>query len=272
MVSYDEFLEINSHIKDVNLIEPGDPVYFPRTEKTPGPEITAEKSQKSALIKSEYKKSDGSKISIYTLKVDPLKYDISVLYGNRTGLTIGDIKKDENIFAAINGGFFAPGQDFHPIGLLTAEGKKINPNTDYWSYSGVFYITEDPFDPYGICTNESYYDTNVTEAVQSFPILVWNGNPYAEYKDKEEASRSAIGIDEEGNILLIATESRIKGGLTLEEFSIAISSMEIKCRKALNLDGGSSTQMYVKEELSLYSKGAIIGEDKVSNFLVIKEK
>ncbi len=269
MVSYDEFLKINSHIKNVNLIEPGDPVYFPRIEKTP----TATGNtggEDLALIKTEYKKSDGSGILIYMLKINPAIYSMEVYYGNEKGLTVEDIKKDPETVAAINGGFFAPGQDFHPIGLLRSKEKEINPVTDYWSSSGVFYITTDLLDPYGICTKESYYNSDVTEAIQSFPLLLWDGEP-KKYADKEEASRSAIGVDEEGNIILAATESRIAGGLTFNEFAEALAGSGWNIKRALNLDGGTSTQMYVRGNLTLHSAGIILGEDKVSNFLIVKE-
>jgi exopolysaccharide biosynthesis protein len=271
MFSYDEFISLNGHIKNVDTIEPGDSVYLPAGLKNIKKDVsTLQPGEKLPLVKKEFKKSTGAKFLIYMVKINPLKYKIS-LYHNK-GITVEDIKKDRKVIAAINGGFFAPGENFSPIGLLMSKGKKINPLTDYWDYSGVFYITSAQSDPYGICKKESFYDTDVTEAIQSFPILVWNGSVYKEYKDREEASRSAIAIDKDGNILLIATESTISGGLTLNEFAFAINSMNWNCQKALNLDGGSSTQMYVKDLLTLHSTAGIIGQDKVSNFIVFSEK
>ncbi len=271
MISYDEFISMNGHIKNVDTIEPGDSVYLPAGLKNIKKNFS--KSHLSGtipVVKKEFKKSTGVGFLIYMVKINPVKYNIH-LYHNK-GITVDDVKKDRKVVAAINGGFFAPGEDFSPIGLFMSKGKKINPLTDYWDYSGVFYLTSDESDPYGICTKESFYDTDVTEALQSFPILIWNGHVYKEYKDREEASRSAIGLDRDGNILLIATESTISGGLTLNEFAGAIYSMNWNCEKALNLDGGSSTQLYVKDLLTLHSAAGIIGQDRVSNFIVFSEK
>ncbi len=271
MFSYDEFISMNGHIKNVDTIEPGDSVYLPAGLKNIKKNFSSSHlSGTIPLVKKEFKKSTGVGFLIYMAKINPLKYKIH-LYHNR-GITVEDIKKDRTVSAAINGGFFAPGEDFAPIGLFMSKGKKINPLTDYWDYSGIFYVTSDTRDPYGICTKESFYDTDVTDALQSFPILIWDGHVYKEYKDREEASRSAIGLDGDGNILLIATESTISGGLTLNEFARAICSMNWNCDKALNLDGGSSTQMYVKNLFTLHSAAGIIGQDRVSNFIVFSAK
>ncbi len=266
MVSYNEFIELNNHIKNINSLEPGDSLYFP-VKKTA---LKSEKNNVLSFMEKEYIKLDGSKFLLYIAKINPAQYKVHMYYGK--GITIEDIKKSQKTVAAINGGFFAPGEDFHPIGLLISRGKKINPLTDYWDNSGIFYITTDPKDPYGICKKECFYDTDVTEALQSFPILIWNKKPYKEYKDREEASRSAIGLDSKGNILLIATESTISGGLTLNEFARAISTAEWDCERALNLDGGSSTQMYIKGKLSLHSTAGLIGHDRVSNFIVVQRE
>lgn len=273
IVTYDEFIELNSHIKDINSITPGEAVYFPSIDSGKSEEHKEQKTPvKIPLSKTTCVKKDGSEIIIHMAKIDPHLYNMEIYYGNKSGLTIDNFKKDDKIRAAINGGFFSPGDDYFPIGLLINKGKKLNTGTDLWSNSGIFYITTDPFDPYGICTGEDFYETDVKEALQSFPLLLWNGKPCEKYEDKEEASRSAIGTDMKGNILLIATESRITGGLTINEFSEALSLTDWNIHKALNLDGGSSTQFYVKNLLSIKSKAGFLGEDKVSNFIVVREK
>ena len=218
-----------------------------------------------SLTKEVYKKSDGKELVIHLVKINPDKSQIYIYYGNNEGLTIEDlIEKEEGIEAAINCGFF---QDpFLPVGLLISGEKKITPLDSYWDHTGIFYITKDPYDPYGICTKDIFYDTDVMEAVQSFPILVWNSEPYVQYKDTKNAARSAIGIDEEGNIVLIATNY----GITLYEFSRLLSRWNYK--RALNLDGGSSTQLYFKDRLIFYGSTGIFKDNRVSNFLVVKKK
>jgi len=234
--------------------------------------LTPRPDKRLSFVKTEYKKSNGGKIAIYMVKIVPEFFDIKIHYGNNQGLTIDDIKKNKNIEVAVNGGFFEGNGSYFPIGLLFARGKKINPLSSDWDHSGVFYITSVAEDSYGICNKNSFYDSDVTEAIQSYPILVWGGKPYVLNKDDEETSRSAIALDSDGNIMIIATETGMSGGISLYEFSRALLRLNFDCRKALNLDGGSSTQLYVKGRLSLYSNYGFIGEDKVSNFLIVKKK
>jgi exopolysaccharide biosynthesis protein len=264
--SYDIFLKLNSHLKNINNIKSLNTASFNSKDITPKP------GKILSFIKTEYKKNDGTNIIIYMVKIVPEFFDIKIHYGNNQGLTIDDIKKNTNIEVAVNGGFFEGNGSYLPIGLLLARGKKINPISSDWTHSGIFYITSVPGDLYGICNKDVFYDTDVTEAIQSYPILVWNGKPYVLNKDGEESSRSALAIDSDGNILIIATEPRLSGGISLYEFSRALCKLNFDCRKALNLDGGSSTQLYVKGRLSLYSNYGFIGEDKVSNFLIVKKK
>lgn len=228
--------------------------------------IKAGEEENLSLIKTSYEKEDGTKINFYIIKINPSEYKIEIYYGNNKGIKIDDIKKDSEILAAINCGFFQ--EPFLPVGLLISKGEKINDLDSYWEHTGVFYITTDQVDPYGICTKDAFYDTDVTEGVQSFPLLVWYGKPYVRYNDSEIAARSAIATDDRGNILLIATDT----GITLYEFSRALCKMDWNCRKALNLDGGSSTQMYFKGKLSFYPATGFFQDNRVSNFLTVKKK
>lgn len=228
--------------------------------------ISLGKEENLTLTKINHKKEDGTKVKIYLVKINPEIFNLEIYYGNNEGITIEDIKKGKDVEGAINCGFF---QDpFLPVGLLISGGKTINPLDTYWEHTGVFYITTDPSDPLGICTKDVFYDTDVTEAVQSFPLLVWDGEPYVKYRDEDEAARSAVALDGEGKIILIATEE----GITLYEFSRVLSNPEWNLKRALNLDGGSSTQMYLKGKLSLYGSSGLFRDNRVSNFLLIKRK
>lgn len=84
------------------------------------------------------------------------------------------------------------------------------------------------------------------------PLLLLNGqivlNGEAENFSKafntQKASRSAIAVNSQGKILLVAVHSRIGGaGPTLAEMAQILQRMG--AISALNLDGGSSTQIYL---------------------------
>ncbi len=66
--------------------------------------------------------------------------------------------------------------------------------------------------------------------------------------NRQKASRSAIAINNQGKVLLVAVHNRIGGaGPSLEEFAKILRQMGAV--SALNLDGGSSTQIYLGGEI-----------------------
>jgi hypothetical protein len=88
------------------------------------------------------------------------------------------------------------------------------------------------------------------------PLLVLNGqivlNGEAENFTKafndQKASRSAIAVNKKGEVMLVAVHNRIGGpGPTLHEFARIL--LQMGAVSALNLDGGSSTQIYLGGEI-----------------------
>ena len=88
------------------------------------------------------------------------------------------------------------------------------------------------------------------------PLLVQNSQVVLDAKAehfsdafiRETAARSAIGITETGTLLIVAVHNRTGGGgPTLAE--IALVAQQLGCVDALNLDGGSSTSLYLGGQL-----------------------
>ena len=66
--------------------------------------------------------------------------------------------------------------------------------------------------------------------------------------NKQKASRSAIAINRQGELLMVAVHNRVGGaGPSLEELARILQQMGAV--SALNLDGGSSTQIYLGGEI-----------------------
>jgi len=79
-------------------------------------------------------------------------------------------------------------------------------------------------------------------------ILNGEGEKFSKAFNTQKASRSAVAVDNQGKIILVAVHNRIGGnGATLEEFAQILQ--KIGAVSALNLDGGSSTQMYLGGEI-----------------------
>lgn len=98
----------------------------------------------------------------------------------------------------------------------------------------------------------------VEYAFAAGPWLVKNGQKYVDYEEQKfskfftmaKTARSAIGITKDGDILLVAADGKQKGvseGVSLYE--MADIMMSLGAVDAMNLDGGSSTQMVYQGRL-----------------------
>lgn len=75
-------------------------------------------------------------------------------------------------------------------------------------------------------------------------VLSGEAENFSKAFNTQKASRSAIAVDNRGRILLVAVHHRVGGGgATLAEMAQILEKMG--AISALNLDGGSSTQMYL---------------------------
>ncbi len=79
--------------------------------------------------------------------------------------------------------------------------------------------------------------------MQSFPMLVFPGGASAEINDNgARARRSAIAMDRDGHLLLIVSPT---SEFTLRDLAGWLSHSDLAIDRALNLDGGSSTGLFV---------------------------
>lgn len=80
--------------------------------------------------------------------------------------------------------------------------------------------------------------------------IVLNGEAegFSNAFNQQRASRSAVALDNQGNIMFVAVHQRIGGpGPGLQEFAQIL--LQLGATDALNLDGGSSTQIYLGGEI-----------------------
>lgn len=124
-------------------------------------------------------------------------------------------------------------------------------------------------------TNISPDDWNDVEyAVGGGPYLIRNGEIFIDNQKFSrnflwtKAPRTAIGYTKSGNLILVTIDGRRKGfseGATMYE--LAIIMYELGCYNAMNLDGGTSTQMVYNGKL--VSHPAVKGGARVTNALMI---
>ena len=153
--------------------------------------------------------------------------------------------------AAINGGFF--GDSCGSVSLLKIDGALIAPNSTTRSAFGVSIDGEPMIEL--ITAGADWPEAH--QAVGGMPRIVSDGE--IDVRDAEESvsssfvttlhPRTAIGIDEGGDLILATIDGRTShgDGLPLDELAqwmIWLGSVD-----ALNLDGGGSTTLWVASEL-----------------------
>lgn len=114
---------------------------------------------------------------------------------------------------------------------------------------------------------------NAKYAVGGGPYLIKNGEISINAKEEKFSSigdtnpRTAVGYTKDNKLIIITVDGRQRrsGGLTL--YSLAKLMKEFGCYNAMNFDGGSSTQMVIKNRVVNYPLNN--GGSYVSNGLIV---
>lgn len=198
-----------------------------------------------------YKKSEiisaGNPVVLHALKVNPKKFKIRPVY-DKTGLFAKIHAEQKKAVAVINANFFDP--QGHVLGLLKQSNVVLNPKKDvsWWS---VFCVKNSAAQ---IIHQSKYHDSMCEDAVEAGPRLVVNGAIPA--LKKENSYKTAVGVNKMGEVILLVTADPVPIGELAQLFVLPENRNGFDCPNAMNLDGGSSTQMYVKTnsfELSIPS-------------------
>lgn len=174
---------------------------------------------------------------IHAFQIDTLKYKLDIATAKEFGspaMSAEQFSKKANTLIAVNGGFFTP--EYSSLGLLVQSGKEINKikQTSWWH---IFQMRL--FKPQIITKQEYNLMPDIEMAIEAGPKLLADGN--IPKLKPGSAERSAIGISMDGKVIIAVTED---APISLTEFAQYLRN--IGCYDALNLDGGSSTQIYAK--------------------------
>lgn len=176
-------------------------------------------------------------------RVDPAAVRFRVLYNPELPVSVEGWAVRSGADLVINGGYFA--EDHTTTGLTISEG--VTHGASYGDYAGMFAVTTDgqvsvrwlriwPYQP----------AEPLQAAVQSFPILVKPGGVLgfgAEADDGRASRRSLVGQDADGRILFAVAPG---GAFTLHALSSWLSRSDLGLDIAVNLDGGTSSGLWVR--------------------------
>jgi len=200
-------------------------------------------SPETASVTSIQKKvSDGQTIELRLILFNPKKCGLRV-FENQGGDNLADGMKKNGGLAGVNGNYF--GADRSPIGLVICDGKVVHPLEHAKLLSGLVTVSRDQVSLLRI--PEYRPESKVTQALQAGPFLVDRGVPVSGLNDTRRAERTVVLSDGAGHAALLICCAPV----TLAEMARILCSpgilTELHGVRALNLDGGSSTGLWVKE-------------------------
>lgn len=182
---------------------------------------------------------------VHAFRIDLNHYKLKLSFANEyDGIFAGvrGLTQFKDGLIGINGGFFTP--QLESLGLRISDGVEIYPlkNTPWW---GVFMVRGTT--PSIVSMKQYQTSTDIDFAIQAGPRLLVDGA--VPHLIDGVANRSALGITKTNKLLIIATQNL---PLSTAEFATILRSSDeangLDCVNALNLDGGSSTQLYADIE------------------------
>jgi uncharacterized protein YigE (DUF2233 family) len=199
--------------------------------------LAAAQETRPVLSGVGYREVDGRAFTLAVLDVDPARASIRVLDARRFGrpaLTAREFAERTGAAAAVNASFFDDRKA--PLGLVVSDREVRNPpRRAGW---GIFFVSAGRpriAAPAGFSVTKA-----VEQAVQVGPRLL-SGGRVARLKP-QSARRSVVGLDRAGHVVLAVTTRGEADATELAE----LLGRGVGLVDALNLDGGGSTQLYLR--------------------------
>jgi uncharacterized protein YigE (DUF2233 family) len=216
------------------------------------------------------------KKDLLIVKIDPKKYTFSI-HENKDqekARTIEEIHSKTKSLLTFNGGFFT--EDFKPTGLLISDRKEFRSLSNAQLLNGIIAIKGSGEIDFFYKQNTGKFPititpSNYTFAIQNGPALINQEGEVLITEDTEEkSSRTALGVDKDGNIVLIILKQSLlnaDNAISLYNFAHLIKNSpelsDMGLHSLLNLDGGSSTGLMIDDKY-------FPEMEKVQNVVIVK--
>ena len=166
------------------------------------------------------------------------------------GTSVAEAAQASGGLAGVNGGYFKA--DHEPMGLVVSQGSKLHPFESAKILTGVLAVTSQG-GAVLLRNAEFKPGLNVREALQAGPFLVDHGKPVVGLNATRPAERTVLLADSQGVSALLTTAP-----VTLAQLAQLLATPGLlpgrKIERALNLDGGSSTALWVDAQPTPFSR------------------
>jgi exopolysaccharide biosynthesis protein len=184
---------------------------------------------------------------------------------NPDGQSLSAVMKRENCVCGVNGGYFDT--EFKPIGLRVADGTTFSPLRRARLITGILLQSDRGIDV--VRASEFSRAKKIITAVQSGPFLVEGNKRIRGLNDSQLARRTFAGLVTNDRALLGFCSDVSLSGLA-DILATAPVAADSKIRRAMNLDGGSSSAFwFAREDGSALS---ISGRKPVRDFVAVVPK
>jgi exopolysaccharide biosynthesis protein len=210
-------------------------------------------------------------LTMLQLRCDPAKVRFNLLLatdlkGQPRSATASKVAEELGQIAVFNSSYF--GHEMEVLGYTERLGHILNDDLPDGIFSAFFYWDGRRA---GFKRRGESLPKNVPVLFQAGPRLVWDGRAVEGLDSGALANRTALTVDPQGRVGVV-----VIGGLaltTLAELPTLLSrpveAGGMGATRALNLDGGSSTQFYLK---SGKTKKSLLGRVKVPVFLGVSAR
>jgi uncharacterized protein YigE (DUF2233 family) len=179
--------------------------------------------------------------SLWVVAFNPKTHAYAVMDNPDGAYDLGSACAKRGALAGVNGGYFQP--DRTPLGLVIRQGVQIHPLEKGKLISGIVSVS-----PTGVLIQRSgaFKSTPaVREALQAGPFLIEAGKRIAGLNATKSAARTVVFQDTAGRAGFVVCKS-----VSLAEMAEILATPALfpegKIVRALNLDGGSSTALWVR--------------------------
>lgn len=194
----------------------------------------------------DYRTADLGEVRMHQFRLDPQKVKLEVFlasdYG-RPALFVGELAEAAQAMVMVNGGYFDAEQK--PMGYLKDDRvilSEVHPGS---AFGGILVVGQGKPT---VVSRDNFRPGPERLALQCGPRLVDRGQAVEGIHEAGPRARTGVAIDSQGWLYLYACDGR--PGLTFAQLQKILmkplSGGGLAARYALNLDGGTSTQMVLR--------------------------
>jgi len=190
---------------------------------------------------------DNGGATLWVVTFDPKVMAFAVMDNPEGKFDLGSASEKRGALAAVNGGYFHP--DRSPLGLVIRQGVEIHPLEKAKLLSALLTVTPTAITIQRPAAFKS--PPAVREALQAGPFLVEKGKAITSLEATRDAARTVVIQTANGHFGFLICKSTTLAGMADLLATPAIFP-EGKIVKAMNLDGGTSTALWVRSTPNFY--------------------